>query len=631
MTEDDQRVVGHLWPMNGPQRVPLPAIGQPHRSPPGLPRRVPRIQPYEAQQQVAFGVCRVASAHPSSEGTIVGGKRRDVVKLGGQSPDKLTPSSALALSLRKLSGTLLSGQELPAEQLRSVLEGLQKLDAQQSSQEAASAFQWLEPAPEPEPDLGPELPELVKPSASSDNGGGTEGGGAEGGHLTCGQLVHELFGFFLWVPALMFALNMALGCLLAAIEEWELVAGVQYVFSVQVGLASPLGQANTIGPTTNFGMAMTGVIAAWTMGFTGAISTLAATSHLVDALTLPGRWLAAHMQCIGSRDERKAHREAHKLGHVLSKRRRHRKHQRPLLIGKLLNALLLGPLLLLLPCVTLGAVLAALETADCSAPSVSSPTSSNAASSRHLPRLSSTSSPRNTAHSSFFLFLSSSYPLPETRSYRPQLRQSLPVPRPTCFLLMPPEALRFLVPSDGALRSRLTPMAGALGGRGRPRSRRRGGGQPRERDDLAHLAVPCRRSERAQQPERRRDRRAVLVRVAVHRRRLLHARRRRRPTQPARQRGARIVLGADCRVLHLHSHVRARRRRHRARPGARRGPLQVLVQVVQAVVAQAGPRTQAGEPAQVNVTATLERLARVASHWCRGAGRVQTRERRAER
>jgi len=97
----------------------------------------------------------VASAHPSSEGTIVGGKRRDVVKLGGQSPDKLTPSSALALSLRKLSGTLLSGQELPAEQLRSVLEGLQKLDAQQSSQEAASAFQWLEPAPEPEPDLGP--------------------------------------------------------------------------------------------------------------------------------------------------------------------------------------------------------------------------------------------------------------------------------------------------------------------------------------------------------------------------------------------------------------------------------------------------------------------------------------------
>jgi len=291
------------------------------------------------------------------------------VKLGGQSPDKLTPSSALALSLRKLSGTLLSGQELPAEQLRSVLEGLQKLDAQQSSQEAASAFQWLEPAPEPEPDLGPELPELVKPSASSDNGGGTEGGGAEGGHLTCGQLVHELFGFFLWVPALMFALNMALGCLLAAIEEWELVAGVQYVFSVQVGLASPLGQANTIGPTTNFGMAMTGVIAAWTMGFTGAISTLAATSHLVDALTLPGRWLAAHMQCIGSRDERKAHREAHKLGHVLSKRRRHRKHQRPLLIGKLLNALLLGPLLLLLPCVTLGAVLAALETADCSAPS----------------------------------------------------------------------------------------------------------------------------------------------------------------------------------------------------------------------------------------------------------------------
>ena len=80
-----------------------------------------------------------------------------------------------------------------------------------------------------------------------------------------GRSLRDLAMFLLFVPVAVLSVTFVLGCIVAAFEGWAYTTGVQYVFSMQAGLANPLGQANNVSPATFWGRLATGIIGSCTL------------------------------------------------------------------------------------------------------------------------------------------------------------------------------------------------------------------------------------------------------------------------------------------------------------------------------------------------------------------------------
>ena len=270
--------------------------------------------------------------------------------LGGQTivrdaRQKLTPEvilpptvgHALATALDHISSSLRAGFEPAPDLILASIEGLKNLQAQQ---------------------------EAMEQEANDPSGAATQAEVAQGGiggsplglpsyQCTARRILMELFSFFVLVPVALLVLTSALGGVLAVTEDWTWLTGFQFVFSVQCGLANPLGQANNVNPVTDFGRLMTGLVAAYTLTFSGAIASVFEWSHLIDMSMLPFRWLMCQLEKCWSFVRYQKHRpwlfvtREHRPVHALS---------------ILVSAFIFAPILLIVPCVLFGLILAVGET-----------------------------------------------------------------------------------------------------------------------------------------------------------------------------------------------------------------------------------------------------------------------------
>jgi len=172
------------------------------------------------------------------------------------------------------------------------------------------------------------------------------------------QVAIELMWFFFVIPFLMGAVTILLGFLLAVVEDWSYLTAVQYVISVQVGMASPIGNAANASPTTYSGMIFAYIISVWVLGFTGAITTVVGWSHVIDVVTRVGRVLGYMLKKwvwrLGELFDR---------GHTQPVRdlKAHRNELPVCITSITINVLFTAPAVILLVCLASGPGMAALE------------------------------------------------------------------------------------------------------------------------------------------------------------------------------------------------------------------------------------------------------------------------------
>lgn len=258
-------------------------------------------------------------------------------------------AEALAAVLDHLSRSLVQGQVPADELLETAIDGLQKshLGRQAAVERSIDA-----PTASIVDSVAQGKPSDDQPTGMLDV---DEAPSPAKSRFGLRNILKELVAFLAFLPGCLMVLNIVLGSILAAIEGWSFHTGWQYCFSIQCGLAAPLGEANNVNPVTTMGRVWTSVVAAWTLGFAGALSELCSSSALVDLVTWPGRWAASHLlQCLCCQTT-----------HALTVRRQ---DSPPMLLSLALNASFVMPVLLFVPCLLFGAVLSSVETyhsSDC--------------------------------------------------------------------------------------------------------------------------------------------------------------------------------------------------------------------------------------------------------------------------